>query len=282
MRISLLAVFLLPLIAFADGGGDLSGGFCSNALARVKLNAYADVETSYHARGKIVDKNPFSAQYADLAFDLEPFGKLGGYAWSVSSMAKSGQSAVRRNFYNEVDYAVYYDYALEICDGWALDNTVARKWVTLPGYRPHANTIHEWNFSQALVNPYVTPYYLLRSGFKGGKWNYWDVGLMRSWELCDRLTFSVRAFCEFGDGRLLCDQYGANPRRADGDYAGGITALNLVLRLDYALTDHLGIFAFVHLFDIVNGDVRDANDKSSAPESLNDLTIGGVGLSIAF
>ncbi len=251
-------------------------------LERIKLSAYADVETSYHARGKIVDKNPFSAQCADLALDFDPFGKLGGYAWSVSSMSRSGQSAVRRNFYNEVDYAVYYDYALKITDGWALDNMVARKWVTLPGYRPHAHTIHEWNFSQSLVNPYVTPYYLLRSGFKGGKWNYWDVGLMRSWKLCDRLTLSARAFAELGDCRLLYDQYGANPNNPNGTYSSGIMALNLVLRLDYAITDYFGVFAFVHQFDVVNTDARDAQGQSSAPESLNDLTIGGIGLSFNF
>ena len=252
------------------------------AASRVHVNAYADVETAYWARGAVVDKNPFSAQYADLSFDLAPFGTVGGYAWSVSSMSSSGQSASRRNAYNEADYGAYYDYRLELCEGWTLDNTVAKKWVTLPGYHQHANTISEWNVSQALENPYVTPYYLLRRAVHGQKWCYWDVGLKRGFELYDRLTLTTQVFGEFGDGRHFAAQYGSNPNSAAGDYSSGLMSLNLILRLDYALTDHLGVFAFVHQFDVVSSDARDALDRSSAPEAIKDLTMGGVGLSVNF
>lgn len=168
---------------------------------RLSASAFADVESAYWARGAIVDKKPFSAQFADLSFNLDPFGRVGGYAWSVSSLAKSGQSVTRRNAYNEVDYAVYYGYGLELAEEWTLDTTIAKKWVTLPGYRPHANTISEWNVSQSLKNPYVTPYYLLRRAYNGQKWCYWDVGLTRSWNFLDDFTFTATAFGEFGDSR---------------------------------------------------------------------------------
>ena len=59
-------------------------------------------------------------------------------------------------------------------------------------------------------------------------------------------------------------------------------ALNLLLRLDYAVTDALSVFAFVHQFDVVQSDARDALDASSAPESVKDLTIGGIGLTLKF
>ncbi len=251
-------------------------------LSRVHAKAEADVETAYWARGAIVDRNPFSAQSVDLSADLSPFGYVGGYAWSVSSMLRDGQSATRRNAYNEVDYGVYYGYALALADGWALDSTVAKKWVTLPGYRPHAHTISEWNVSQALRNPYATPYYLLRRAVDGQEWCYWDVGLERSWLLLDRLTLTARVFGELGDARHFRAQYGANPNAADGRYSHGLMALNLLLRLDYAVTDWLSVFAFVHQFDVVASDARDALDASSAPESIKDLTIGGVGLTFKF
>lgn len=251
-------------------------------LSRVHAKAEADVETAYWARGAIVDRNPFSAQSVDLSADLSPFGYVGGYAWSVSSMSRDGQSATRRNAYNEVDYGVYYGYALELAEGWALDSTVAKKWVTLPGYRPHAHTISEWNVSQALRNPYATPYYLLRRAVDGQAWCYWDVGLERSWLLLDRLTLTARVFGELGDARHFRAQYGANPNAADGRYSHGLMALNLLLRLDYAVTDWLSVFAFVHQFDMVASDARDALDASSAPESIKDLTIGGVGFTLKF
>ncbi len=271
-----LCAAALSVASAADGGA------AQTALARIHAKAEADVETAYWARGAIVDKRPFSAQSADLSADLAPFGYVGGYAWSVSSMSRSGQSAARRNAYNEVDYGVYCGYALEFAEGWTLDSTVAKKWVTLPGYRPHAHTISEWNFSQALRNPFVTPYYLLRRAVDGQEWCYWDVGLERGWTLTDRLTLTARVFGELGDARHFRAQYGANPNAADGAYSHGLMALNLLLRLDYAVTDNLSVFAFVHQFDVVASDARDALDASSAPESVKDLTIGGVGLTLKF
>lgn len=58
----------------------------SKVAKRVNVYAYADIETAYWVRGAIVDKNPYSAQFADLSFDFDPFGCVGGYAWSVSSL----------------------------------------------------------------------------------------------------------------------------------------------------------------------------------------------------
>ena len=253
----------------------------SEAARRTHVSAYADIETAYWARGAIVDNRPYSAQFADLSFDLDPFGRIGGYAWSVSSLSKSGQSATRRNAYNEVDYGVYYGYGLELAEDWILDTTVAKKWVTLPGYRPHANTISEWNVSQSLKNPYVTPYYLLRRAYNGQHWCYWEVGLTRSWKFLEDFTFTATAFGEFGDSRHFAAQYGANPH-GSGRYSDGLMALNLMLRLDYAVTEWLGVFAFVHQFDVVSSDARAALDASTTPESRKDLTIGGVGVTLNF
>ena len=44
----------------------------------------------------------------------------------------------------------------------------------------------------------------------------------------------------------------------------------------------MSVFAFVHQFDVVQPDARDALDASSAPESVKDLTIGGVGCTLRF
>ena len=275
---TIIAAVALPFSLYANEG---STNLVQETHTWINVSAYADVESAYWARGVIVDKKPYSAQFVDLSLGLDPFGRVGGYAWSVSSLAKSGQSATRRNAYNEVDYGVYYGYGLELAEGWTLDTTVAKKWVTLPGYRPHANTISEWNVSQSLKNPYVTPYYLLRRAYKGQKWCYWEVGLTRAWTFLDDFTFTATAFCEFGDSRHFAAQYGANPH-GSGRYSDGLMALNLLLRLDYALTRNVGLFAFVHQFDTVSSDARDALGASSRPESVKDLTIGGVGVTVNF
>ena len=276
---TILAVTVV--LSFPSYSEEGSRNFVQETCKRITVSAFADIESAYWARGAIVDKRPFSAQYADLSVDLDPFGRVGGYAWSVSSLSKNGQSATRRNAYNEVDYGVYYGYGLELAEGWTLDTTIAKKWVTLPGYRPHANTISEWNVSQSLKNPYVTPYYLLRRAYNGQKWCYWDVGLTRSWKFLGDFTFTATAFGEFGDSRHFAAQYGANPH-GNGRYSDGLMALNIMLRLDYAVTDVLGVFAFVHQFDVVTSDARDALDNDKSPQSRKDLTIFGVGMAANF
>ena len=276
-------VILMALLASgaAFGAESAETNLWKAAANRLHVAAYADVESAYWARGAIVDKNPYSAQFVELDADLAPFGYVGGYAWSVSSMSRRGQAANRQNFYNEVDYAAYYGYAWEIAEDWTLDSTFGPKWVTLPGYHPHAETIYEWNFSQRLKNPYVTPYYLMRRAYHPYDWCYWDVGLTRGWELVDRLTMTVTLFGEFGNSRHFMSQYGPHPG-GDGSYANGLMALNLLVRFDYAVTDWLGLFAFVHQFDVVCEDARDALDANTNPESLKDLTIFGVGAMVKF
>ena len=274
---SILALCAMCAVFAAKGETNL----VHEVIKRTHVSAYADIETAYWARGVISDKKPYSAQFIDLSFDLNPFGRIGGYVWTASALATSGQSYTRRNAYNEFDYAVYYGYGLELAEDWTLETTIAKKWVVLPGYRPHVHSFSEWDTSQSLKNPYVTPYYLLRRAYHGQQWCYWDVGLTRSWKFLEDFTFTATFFGEFGDSRHFAAQYGANPH-GNGRYSDGLMALNLLLRLDYAVTENFGIFAFVHQFDVVSSDARAALGASSKPETVKDLTIGGIGVQLNF
>ena len=276
-RDAILALCAMCAVFAAKGETNL----VHEVMKRTHVSAYADIETAYWARGVISDKKPYSAQFIDLSFDLNPFGRIGGYVWTASALATSGQSYTRRNAYNEFDYAVYYGYGLELAEDWALETTIAKKWVVLPGYRPHVHSFSEWDISQSLKNPYVTPYYLLRRAYHGQQWCYWDVGLTRSWKFLEDFTFTATFFGEFGDSRHFAAQYGANPH-GNGRYSDGLMALNLLLRLDYAVTENFGIFAFVHQFDVVSSDARAALGASSKPETVKDLTIGGIGVQLNF
>ena len=276
-RNAILALCAMCAVFAAKGETNL----VHEVIKRTHVSAYADIETAYWARGVISDKKPYSAQFIDLSFDLNPFGRIGGYVWTASALATSGQSYTRRNAYNEFDYAVYYGYGLELAEDWTLETSIAKKWVVLPGYRPHVHSFSEWDISQSLKNPYVTPYYLLRRAYHGQQWCYWDVGLTRSWKFLEDFTFTATFFGEFGDSRHFAAQYGANPH-GNGRYSDGLMALNLLLRLDYAVTENFGIFAFVHQFDVVSSDARAALGASSKPETVKDLTIGGIGVQLNF
>ena len=279
------------LAAFADeaaevqqpeGGGATTNYFMEAVREWVSLNAFAEIQSAYLARGVVVDSHPFSAQFVNGEVNLGDFGHFGGYAWSVTSLSGTGQGAPKRNAYNEVDYNLHYVYDLRFDDDWSLANRVARQWVTLPGYRGNAKTICEWQAGQTFSNPYVTPYWLLRHAAQPEMWNYWDVGLLRSFGIVDSLSLTVKAFGELGNARHFRSQYGAKPGEPDSHYHGGLQSLNLVLRLDYKVTEFLSVYAFVWQFDMVSEDARDATKASCAPEAKRDLTVGGVGLSLSF
>jgi hypothetical protein len=252
----------------------------SNLASRVSVAAFADVQSAYYARGAIVDKRPFSAQFVNATVSLAEDVRVGGYAWSVSSMSQSGQSAKRRYAYNEVDYNLYGEYDFEFYEGWLLRNRMALQWVTLEGYDPHANTVFEWHAAQSIENPYVTPYYLLRRAYDQVQWCYWQAGLRRTFELSDTVFFTLQFFGDLGDDRHFRSQYGLRP--GGGSYGHGLMALNFMARIDWMLTDNFGLYAFVHQFDIVSSAGRDAMEASTAPESRTDMTIGGVGVKFAF
>ncbi len=248
----------------------------------VGVSAFAELQTAYLARGKVVDARPFSAQFVDAEVKLGKFGHVGGHAWSVTSLSGSGQGAPKRYAYNEVDYNLHYVYDWKIADGWTLENRVARQWVTLPGYHGDAKTICEWHAAQALHNPYVTPYYLLRHSCQPEVWSYWDIGAKRSFALTDDLSFTVDFFGDCGDARHFASQYGPKPDAPSSRYRGGLMALNLVLRLDYKITEYLNVYAFVWQFDVVSDEARDTLKATHLPEARRDLTVGGVGLSLSF
>ena len=283
LRAAAAALFVSAASA-ASAADDAASATNAAAAERrwIAVSAFADIQTAYLARGKVVDARPFSAQFIDGELLLGDFGRIGGHAWSVTSLSGSGQGAAKRYAYNEVDYNIHYTYGWQVADGWTLENRVARQWVTLPGYHGDAKTICEWHAAQSLQNPYLTPYWLLRHACQPEQWNYWDVGVKRSFGLMDDLTLTVDAFGEFGDARHFLSQYGAKPGSPDSRYHGGLQALNLVLRLDYRLTEYLGVYAFVWQFDIVADDARDAVKASGAPESKRDITVGGVGLALNF
>ena len=281
---AVIVASLAAFAVFAEEAKD-AGGFTNlvtKAHEWVSLSAFAEIQSAYLARGMVIDSHPFSAQFVDGEIKLGKFGHFGGHAWSVASLSGTGQGAARRNAYNEVDYNLHYVYDWSLADEWTLENRVARQWVTLPGYHGKASTFCEWHAAQTLHNPYVTPYWLLRHCCRPSPWNYWDLGLKRSFEVWDDLTFTIDFFGELGDAHHFTAQYGPKPGDPGSRYHGGLQALNLVLRLDYKVTENLGIYAFVWQFDLVSDDARDTVKASPAPESKRDLTVFGAGLSLNF
>ena len=249
---------------------------------RLSFNAYADIETAYICRGFVWDVRPYSAQYASAAVDLAPFGIIEPAIWTYSAMSSSGQSSHLSHYaYAEVDYLLRYYYDIDIAEGWRLRNGVGKQWVTNPGFSGGRSVI-DWQALQVLQTPWVTPYWRLRVIRCPFDETYWVLGVKRSFDILDDLAFTADIFGDVGDRRHMSNLYGdwadAHGRRLHW----GLHALNIVLRLDYRLVEHVSLFAFVGQFCVGGNDARDAVKAAHGPECRRDLTFGGVGVSVDF
>ena len=282
-NVVLMAAALAAVSAVADDGEQTEGNAVVDELAkRVSFRASADVETAYICRGYVWDTRPFSAQDASLGIDLGPFGIPEATIWSYSPMSSSGHSNDMAHYaYAEVDYLLRYYYDIDIAEGWRLRNGVGRQWVTNPGFRG-GRTLIDWQALQVLHTPWLTPYWRLRVIRRPVDETYWVLGVKRSFDILDDLAFTADVFGDVGDRRHMSNLYGdwadAHGRRLHW----GLHALNIVLRLDYRLVEHVSLFAFVGQFCVVSNDARDAVKGTHGPEFRRDLTFGGVGVSVDF
>ena len=280
MKRTFALLFTVLCLALCSFGAGATESAWTNLAERIHFSMYADLESAYWMRGVIADTRPYSSQFADMTLDLSPVGRVGAFVWSASSTSTGGQSASRRNFYNEFIYTAFYGYEVELSGRWSLDTVFYKQWVDAPGYFPHAHSRSEINLSQSLNNPYLTPYYLMRRAIHGAEWCYWEVGVTRSWKLNERLKLTATIFGELGDDQHFLAQYGPEP---NGDiYRHGLMALNAKLRFDYALNKNAGLFAYVHQFNMVDSDARDAVEHSSAPQGRTEQTIFGAGVTFKF
>ena len=266
--------------AVADGAAEAE--MAATGRKWLHFSAYADVETAYICRGNVLDTRPYSAQSAAAAADLDAFGIVEASVWTQSAISEKGTSAEMTHYaYAEVDYLLRYYYDIELAEGWRLRNGVGHQWVTCPGYAG-SGLLSDFQALQVLNTPWITPYWRLRLIRRPIDETYWVVGVKRSFELSEGLAFTADFFGDLGDNRHYMNLYGPRGGVPGASYRGGLQALNLVLRLDYSLMEHVSLFAFVGQFCLVSDDARDAVKAMSAPQARRDLTYGGVGVALDF
>ena len=284
MKTTVAALAAMAALAASANGDEENGTFffADEPARRLSVSAYADVESAYICRGYVWDSRPYSAQSAAVEADLAPAGIAEVSVWSYSAMSPDGHSAAMRRYaYAEVDYLLRWYYDIDIAEDWKLRNGIGRQWVTNPGFAG-GHTVCDWQALQVLKTPWVTPYWRLRVIPHPFDEVYWVVGTKRSFELMDKLSLTVDFFGDLGDGRHFANLYGPKRHRPDSSYRCGLQALNLVVRLDYRIVDHVNVFAFAGQFGLVSDDAREAVKATKAPEARRDLTYGGVGVSVDF
>ena len=255
------------------------------SLKPFSLVVTPDVRTAYITRGKVVEDRPFQSTRIRGDVELGPFGKIGCWNWSRNSLSGHRQNATRRAF-TEVDYAVFWHYDLKLAEDWRISSELSRAWITFPGFHGAAQqakrdaTMLEYRSEQALVNPYLTPFWLMRRSVHPTDWMYIRTGVRRRFALTESLALVPCFFTETGNEIFFEQRYGS---RGDGlRYHRGIMSVNGELTLEWRINSHITSFASLQQFDVVSEYVRRAVSGRSHPKGRRDLTYGTVGLRLSF
>lgn len=256
-------------------------------LSPMSLDVRGEVRSAYISRGKVIEDRPMQMNLIRTGCDTGSFGRLGFWAWTVSSLTGSRQDVHQRAFC-ETDPGVFWNYGWKLDDAgeWRLVTEVLKDWILLNGYTEdyHArgadDPIDEWRIGNSLENPFATPYWLMRRGINEYDWAYFQVGLRKRFQLMSMLSLVVDYQIDMGNRRHLTLRYGAFE---DGSgYSDGIQSSNLRITLGWEISDWIEAFAGVHQFDLLASKARDACADHNACCGNADLTVWTVGCRMTF
>lgn len=98
----------------------------------------------------------------------------------------------------------------------------------------------------------------------------------------DDLTLTLDLSTDIGDNRHYVNLYGPKDGVPGARYHGVFKDFTFMARLDYALIEHVDLFAFVGQFCLLSSEARDAVKVADGPEMRRDITFGGVGIALDF
>lgn len=263
----------------------LCGAAAAREVVSFKGLYQPDVRTAYMSRGKICENRPIQSNLVRLGADFNEFGTIGFWHWDFSALTHK-RSATHHSFLAERDYGIYYDYDFHFTDEVVLKSEFQKDWVTLHGYRAAARaaksdaTLNEIRISQSLVNPIVTPFYLLRYCWHPNYWLYVRSGLMREFALGGGFTLTPQVYVENGNEYLFERRYGRLERGRH--YHAGAMSVVAGLELAYRINEWCSVFASVQQFGLVSQDARRQTKASNDPGPRCDLTIGTLGMRFRF
>jgi len=235
-----------------------------------------DVASAYISRGKVSEDGPIQINDVDLHFGLSDFGRIGVWYCDYSNLNGDFQDKHRR-FMSECDWAAYYGYDWKFAEDWSLDTKIMVEWLLYYGGHPESSPSgYEWRMQQTLKNPYVVPYYKIRYTIDPAEYAYYQIGLKRTFKVCEWLRLIPNVATDFADARGREKRFGPKP---DGmSYGAGILSLIAELTVEVPLRDWCSLHATVGHFDVLDDDGRDAISDSDK----RDLTYGQVGFSLGF
>ena len=235
-----------------------------------------DVASAYLSRGRVVEDRPILSNDLDVNLGLGPFGRIGLIHWDYSNLTGHFEDSHRR-FVPETDWGVYWGYDWAIAEGVHLDTELMVYWELSHGGRPEDDPMdYEWRLKQSLKTPYVTAYWKFRRNFQPIQYAYFQVGLKRSFAVCEWLNLIPNCFVDLGNRDCLRKRFGPPPD--GGSYGEGAFAGAVELMAEFPVNERFSLHALVGQFGAVN---RRGRDNLHAPHR-RDLTYGQIGFTLTF
>lgn len=255
----------------------------ASLLSPLFVEVTPEVRSSYVSIGKLMEDRPMQVTNVRAGYDAGDFGRFGIRNWDVSSLTDRRHDVHRHALYH-FEFGPTWEYDLELAEKWKLRSDVTRSWTFYRGFaRDHAasnRTYSWWQIDQALVNPYVVPFYRLRKCFHGNDYVYFKAGVRRRFPVWESLYLTPSVFAEGGSSRNYRRVIGM---RTDGArWHDGVSSVTFRLELGWSFSENFSAFAFVEQYEIVGQAARHATSASSNRCAHNDWTLGGFGCRLRF
>ena len=125
-----------------------------------------EVRSSYVSIGKLMEDRPMQITSARVGYDAGDFGRFGVRNWDVSSLSDRRHDVHRHALYH-FEFGPTWQYDVELFEGWAIKSDLTRSWTMYRGFKSDYSSSNRtyswWQIDQELANPYVTPFYRLRT-----------------------------------------------------------------------------------------------------------------------
>ena len=251
------------------------------------IDADAQFRSAYHSRMRVSEDRPVGVLDVRAHVEVGPLGRVGVMNWNRSSLCNR-KSDVHRRAFNEVDYAAFWHYDVEMTEDFTLSNEFMHWWITQPqNIEPYhgksdRSTYELW-YVGSLKNPYLVPSLLVRRGWNNASWVYFQYGVSKPFKVCDfgdagsprPLELTPGVFAETGDNGLFESRFG---KKESGKYHTGIGTCIAQVSMKWKVSENLSFHAMLQQFGVVSSDARDGVHGNYR----RDLTMFRVGAHLSF
>lgn len=272
MNVCKCAVWLIASVLGA-------GAFAATDDFYVTGYAAFDVSSGYVYYGARANDEPCAWTFAEFDVGYGNLGSIGCWLWQSSDLTGNRHNIMRRMA--EWDWSVFYRGVFDLAQDWRVILEVGHLWYSYGGVKPiqrkYYHTMEEWGGRLTLENPYLTPYFEGFYDYKVYDGVFFNGGIRHRFELPFSLSLTPDLVVGGGNRNFYSCLYPPY----DGSVAGGISYMQLMATLRYAISGNFGIHASLGYVSLIGGDLRDAVERAHSSVD-NDFLWGMIGVDFAF